>query len=285
MSRYSTKLLGFGDNVVDIYDHLKTMYPGGNCVNVSVYGKMAGCEKTAYMGYFGDDDRAELIMDTLEKIGVETVKCRQLHGENGYSRITLKDGDREFLDFNDGGIRGKTPYILDRFDLEYMKGFDVVHSGNYSFTESELHKIKEVGIPVSFDFSDDSTEEYYEKTAPYVTYAFCSFDGTDEEAEEHLKKLTSMGPELAMASRGAKGCILYDGEKFFAQEAAPLEKVKDTLGAGDSLIASFLTGFIGRTKAGMDKETAIRESLEEAAAFAAGICGMEGAFGYGKKYE
>ena len=61
MSRYSTKLLGFGDNVVDIYDHLKTMYPGGNCVNVSVYGKMAGCEKTAYMGYFGNDDRAELI--------------------------------------------------------------------------------------------------------------------------------------------------------------------------------------------------------------------------------
>ena len=33
------------------------------------------------------------------------------------------------------------------------------------------------------------------------------------------------------------------------------------------------------------EETAIRESLEEAAAFAAGICGMEGAFGYGKKYE
>ena len=87
MSRYSTKLLGFGDNVVDIYDHLKTMYPGGNCVNVSVYGKMAGCEKTAYMGYFGDDDWAELIMDALEKIGVETVKCEQLHGENGYSRI------------------------------------------------------------------------------------------------------------------------------------------------------------------------------------------------------
>lgn len=44
-----------------------------------------------------------------------------------------------------------------------MKGFDVVHSGNYSFTEEELHKIKEAGIPVSFDFSDDSTEEYYEK--------------------------------------------------------------------------------------------------------------------------
>ena len=52
-----------------------------------------------------------------------------------------------------------------------------------------------------------------------------------------------------------------------------------------SLIASFLTGYIGRMKNGMAEETAICESLEEAAAFAAGICGMEGAFGYGKKYE
>lgn len=285
MSRYSTRLLGFGDNVVDIYDHLKTMYPGGNCVNVSVYGKMAGSEKTAYMGYFGDDEEAELIIDTLGKIGVETVKCRQLHGENGYSRITLKDGDREFLDFNEGGIRGKTPYVLDRFDLEYMKGFDVVHSGNYSFTEKELYKIKEAGIPVSFDFSDDSTEGYYKQIAPDVTYAFCSFDGTDEEAEDHLKKITSMGPKLAMASRGAKGCILYDGQEFFVQKAAPLEKVVDTLGAGDSLIASFLTGYIGRTKGGVEHKQAVRESLEEAAVFAAGICGMEGAFGYGKKYE
>ena len=86
MSKYSTKLLGFGDNVVDIYDHQKTMYPGGNCVNVSVYGKMSGCEKTAYMGYFGDDEEAELVIDALKKNGVETVKCRQLHGENGYSR-------------------------------------------------------------------------------------------------------------------------------------------------------------------------------------------------------
>ena len=49
--------------------------------------------------------------------------------------------------------------------------------------------------------------------------------------------------------------------------------------------ASFLTGYIGRMKNGMAEETAICESLEEAAAFAAGICGMEGAFGYGKKYE
>ena len=73
-------------------------------------------------------------------------------------KVTLKDGDRVFVDWNDGGIRGKTPYILDRFDLDYIKQFDVVHSGNYCFTESELGKIKATGVKVAFDFSDDSTE-------------------------------------------------------------------------------------------------------------------------------
>ena len=285
MSKYSTRLLGFGDNVVDIYDHLKTMYPGGNCVNVSVYGKMAGCEKTAYMGYFGDDDRAELIMDTLEKIGVETVKCRQLHGENGYSRITLKDGDREFLDFNDGGIRGKTPYVLDRFDLEYIRQFDFVHSGNYCFMEKELPKIREAGVPISFDFSDDSEDSYYAEVAPTVDYAFCSFDGTDEEAREHLKKIVSYGPKLAVASRGADGCILYDGQEYYVQKAVAIKEVVDTMGAGDSLITSFMVAYTDHLKKGITGETAIRESLAAAAEFASKVCGMNGAFGYGKKYE
>lgn len=161
MAEHNVKILGFGDNVVDMYEHLKTMYPGGNCVNLCAYAKRFGVEKSAYMGYFGNDDNAEYVIKVLEEIGIEMYKCKQLDGENGWSKVTLKDGDRVFVDWNDGGIRGKTPYILDRFDLDYIKQFDVVHSGNYCFTESELGKIKATGVKVAFDFSDDSTEEYY----------------------------------------------------------------------------------------------------------------------------
>lgn len=49
-----------------------------------------------------------------------------------------------------------------------------MHSGNYCFTERELPKIKAAGVPISFDFSDDSTDEYFEQIAPFVTYAFMS---------------------------------------------------------------------------------------------------------------
>lgn len=285
MIKHNVKILGFGDNVVDQYEHTMTMYPGGNCVNLCAYAKLFGVEKSAYMGYFGDDSNAEYVISILNKLEIETIKCKQLEGENGWARITLVDGDRIFLDFNEGGIRGKTSFVLERFELEYIKQFDFVHSGNYCYIEEELEKIKKAGVPISFDFSDDSTEEYYKEVVPKIDYAFCSFDGTDEETKEHLKKIVSFGAKLALASRGAKGCILYDGKVFYEQSAIPIEKVVDTMGAGDSLITSFLISYTDKMKRNVEETKAISESLEDAAKFASKICGLEGAFGFGVHYK
>lgn len=285
MEKYSISVLGFGDNVVDKYEHIKVMYPGGNCVNFAVYSKKFGVKKSAYMGYFGSNKEAEHVIDSLKKIGIETIKCKQLEGENGCAKVTLLNGDRVFLESNEGGIRGKVPFILDRFDLEYIKKFDLVHSGNYSFTENELHKIKETGVYVSFDFSDDSTEDYLKKVAKNIDFAFCSFDGTEEETKEYLKRIVDYGAETACASRGVEGCILYDGGDYFIQKAVSLEKVVDTMGAGDSLIASYLISYLSLIKKGIEKKEAIKISLEKASEFAAEVCTIDGAFGYGKKYE
>ena len=147
--------------------------------------------------------------------------------------------------------------------------------------EKEHPKIHEAGVPISFDFSDDSEDSYYAEVAPTVDYAFCSFDGTDEEAREHLKKIVSYGPKLAVASRGADGCILYDGQEYYVQKAVPIREVVDTMGAGDSLITSFMVAYTDHLKKGITGETAIRESLAAAADFASKVCGMIGAFGYG----
>lgn len=281
---HNVKVLGFGDNVVDIYENTNVMYPGGNCVNLSVYSKLFGVKRSAYMGYFGNDNIAEYIIKVLENIGIEMFKCEQLIGENGWSKCTLNNGDRIFGDYNQGGVRGKTPYILDRFDIEYMKEFDFVHSGNYCYTESQLQKMKEAGIKVSFDFSDDSTIEYYKKYAPFVTYAFCSFDGDDEKAKEHLKFVYSLGPEIVSVTRGVKGCIMYDGERFYTQPAKVVDNVVDTLGAGDAFLTIFMDSYIHGLHNGVDKQNAIMKALDEAAEFSAKVCQMNGAFGYGTPY-
>jgi len=285
MKIHEVNVLGFGDNVVDKYEHIKTMYPGGNCVNFSVYAKRFGATRSAYMGYFGDDNEAEHVIDALKKEAIETFKCEQLEGENGCARVTLIDGERIFLGSNEGGIRGEVPFVLNRFDLEYIRQFDVVHSGNYCFTEKELHKIKENNVLISFDFSDDSTQEYYENVAKYVDFAFCSFDGSLDEAKIHLQKIISYGPKIAVASRGAEGSILYNGQKFYEQKAIPIDEVIDTMGAGDALLAAFLVSYLNEMNDSKSEEERIQNSLLEAAKFAASICKIEGAFGYGKIYK
>mgnify|MGYP000122700025 CR=1 FL=1 len=236
------------------------------------------------MGYFGNDAEAEHVMYALDDIGIETVKCKQLEGENGCARATLVDGDRVFLGSNEGGIRGKTPYVLDRFDLEYIRQFDFVHSGNYCFMEKELPKIREAGVPISFDFSDDSEDSYYAEVAPTVDYAFCSFDGTDEEAREHLKKIVSYGPSLLLHPE-VQMAVFYMMDRNIMCRSGTDQGVVDTMGAGDSLITSFMVAYTDHLKKGITGETAIRESLAAAAEFASKVCGMNGAFGYGKKYE
>lgn len=280
---YNVSVVGFGDNVVDIYTHSNKQYPGGNCVNFAVYAKMFGAKRSAYMGYFGTDVNADHVIEALHNEKIETVKCKKISGENGYSRCKLENGDRVFLDYNEGGVRSRHIYELDEFDIEYLKQFDLVHCGNYCYMESQLPKIKEANIPLSFDFSDDSTEEYYMQIAPLVTYAFCSYDGTDEEVKKHLKKVSDLGPEIVCASRGAKGCMLYCNGKYYEQKAVPIEKVVDTMGAGDSLITTFMVGYTDARKKGISQDEAIVSSIAEAAKCAAEICQIDGAFGYGRE--
>ena len=280
---YNVSVVGFGDNVVDIYTHSNKQDPGGNCVNFAVYAKMFGAKRSAYMGYFGTDVNADHVIEALHNEKIETVKCKKISGENGYSRCKLENGDRVFLDYNEGGVRSRHIYELDEFDIEYLKQFNLVHCGNYCYMESQLPKIKEANIPLSFDFSDDSTEEYYMQIAPLVTYAFCSYDGTDEEVKKHLKKVSDLGPEIVCASRGAKGCMLYCNGKYYEQKAVPIEKVVDTMGAGDSLITTFMVGYTDARKKGISQDEAIVSSIAEAAKFAAEICQIDGAFGYGRE--
>lgn len=104
---FDVSILGFGDNVVDRYEHLGVMYPGGNAVNVAVYGRRLGAARSAYMGIFGTDEAAEHVIGSLVDEGVELVRCRQELGENGASSVTVEAGERVFLGSNQGGIRGR----------------------------------------------------------------------------------------------------------------------------------------------------------------------------------
>lgn len=287
------KVIGIGDNVCDKYEHLKTMFPGGQALNFSVYAKMLGVD-SSYMGVFGTDEVAEHVIRTLDELGVEHSRCRQYEGENGCARVTLEDGDRVFLGSNRGGVLKEHPLDLTEEDLEYIKGFSLIHTSNNSYFEDQLPKAASTGVPVSYDFSGRWNEpDRVAKVAPYAEFVFLSCGSvSEEEVHEICRNMKKAGCRNIIATRGSYGAVFYDGEEFFEQPPK-LVKAVDTLGAGDSFATAFLTAFT----ASMEKDPErmkndreyyreeLRKVLQNGADFASRTCMVQGAFGHGKTFE
>ena len=161
------KVLGIGDNVCDKYLHTKTIYPGGNALNVAVFAKVMGAE-AAYLGTFGDDEVGEHVYTVVKELGLDLSHCRMEQGPNGCARVQLVDGDRVFLEGNHGGISREKPPVLTKLDEHYISKYDLIHTSIHSFMESELPAMNRAGKFVSMDFSNRYDEEYLKNCCPYI---------------------------------------------------------------------------------------------------------------------
>ena len=279
---FNVNALGFGDNVVDRYEHIHTMYPGGNQLNTAIYAKWAGAD-SAYLGYFSDDVRGQHLKWVLEKNKVDLTRCKVLHGQCSYAMTTLVDGNRTFHGTRKG-VNAMTPIVLDEEDLAYIKGFDLAISDCYSNLDpAEIQKINDLGVPFAYDFSEEFTEEILKEYCPHVDYCFlsCNQQGKEEQIHELLQRIHSYGPKIVVGTRGAEGQIVFDGEQFYTGKAAPATVV-DTMGAGDSFTCSFSVAYTDSKKSGSER---VREAMDFGAKFAAKICGVNGSVGDGLTYE
>ena len=278
------KVIGIGDNVVDDYVHIQTMFPGGNALNFSVYASMLGCD-AAYLGVFGSDESAKHVRRTLAEIGIDTSHCRSVDGPNGHALLTIEDGERVFISSNEGGVSKAVPmeFIFD--DLDYLQSFSIVHTSAYSYMDSYLPQLQQMNPLVSYDFSDDFNSDHALFLCQYIDIGFFSCaEWTEEAAIELLEKALNSGCEIAVATRGPHEVILFDGRSWFRQ--APLTIIPtDTLGAGDAFITGFLITYVGgKANTSVKPTSLIEDSLEKAASFAADICQVHGAFGHGLRY-
>ena len=257
--------------MTDCYLDEGVYFPGGNAVNVAVNCKKNGAEKVNYIGIFGDDERADYIKECLKEEGVEFVRSRSVHAHTAQPRVCLKDGDRVFA----AGPRDSCQHlfairIVDE-DMELIREFDICHTSCFSNLEYELPALAGL-CQVSFDFSERREDEYLERTCPYLTFAF--FSGSDleeEECRELLKKVHGLGTRIVGITRGSKGAVFYDGDRIYRQGIKKVEAV-DTMGAGDSFIAGFLTAY-GDGKS-------MEEALDYAAGRSALTCLVRGGFGH-----
>lgn len=283
------KVIGFGDNVSDIYIHTKKRYPGGNSVNFAVFAKQLGIP-SAYMGVFGTDEIAVFIREKLTEIGIDLSHCVITEGAAGYAEVNLVDGDRVFVGGNEGGVSLEKPFVLNKENLQYLQGFDHIHCSCFANIEPQLAQLRDLKAMVSFDFSDHAEfreDAYLQQVCPYIDFALFSGSGLNtDEIQELVKKTMGLGVQYVLVTRGTRGSLLFHEEAIYEGEIEFVEVV-DTMGAGDSYLTAFLIHFLqnGGSKVLSISPEAIREGLKNAASFSAKTCMVEGAFGYGQRYE
>ncbi len=283
------KVLGLGDNVCDVYLHTGTMYPGGQAVNFAVYAGQLGAQAD-FMGVFGGDAVARHVQSTLDEKGVGRSHCRSYPGENGFARVTLVEGDRVFMGSNRGGVLQEHPIYLDQADLDYIAGFDLVHTTNNGFVDSLLPQLSQLPPFVSYDCSYRWNEEdRVERVCPYIDFAFLSCSCLDDvQTQDLCRRLHEKGCGVVTATRGSKGATVFDGSRFYEQRPHLVEPV-DTMGAGDSFATAMLISLLqalereGRNAWSWEsfRANALPQALDKAAAFSARNCLVHGAFGCG----
>ena len=267
----ASRMIAVGDNVCDCYLDEKIYYPGGNAVNVAVNCKRDGIGEVAYLGVFGSDEKAEHIKYALGREGVSWARSRTVLAMSGSPGVRLVDGDRVFV----GGPKNTAQRIvrlqLTDEDIAYISSFGLCHTSCYSSIEQELPKLYRA-CAVSFDFSDRTNGEYLERVCPYLSYAFFSGSHlTDEEIEKMIDRCHALGTPVVGVTLGSRGALFSENGKRYRQGVKKVDAI-DTMGAGDSFIAGFLT----RRILGDGMEAA----LDYAATVAAKSCLIHGSFGY-----
>lgn len=267
MSRLATA----GDNVIDVYPALRRVFPGGNTVNVAVAARRSGAQ-AAYLGAVGAGPDGEVVRAALAAERVETARMRVLDGPNAYSTVELIDGDRVFGPHD----LGVSVFRLDRADLEYLRQFWCVHTGDCSSTEDQLADLAAVAR-VSFDFSD-RPPDYCEPLLRHVWFAcFSGSHLTADEAVGLAHRAAAAGPELVLVTEGPRGALLRTADGAICRAPASAAAPVDTLGAGDAVIG----GVLARLMLGDGAQAALRAGQQLAAA----SCAHYGAFGYGENLD
>lgn len=264
------KIIAVGDNTADCYIDEKIYFPGGNALNVAVNCKINGAEKVGYLGVFGDDSLADNIKACLSKYEVSYERSRKVYAHTGQPKVRLVDSDRVFIPGPRNSCQQLFSIKLMKEDIELISQYEICHTSCFSNLEYELSNLAKI-CEVSFDFSDEFDTDYLKMVCPYLTYGFFSAsDKSEGQCIDLLKTAHRYGTKIVGVTRGSKGAMFFDGKKIYTQEVKYVKAV-DTMGAGDSFIAGFLTSY-------GDYKDMIK-ALDYAAITASKTCLVRGGFG------
>ena len=230
------------------------MLPGGKGINVSIVLKNLGLENTALgfvAGFTGDE-----IQRQVEEIGVN---ARFIPVDEGISRINLKLQNIEGTEINGQGpaiSREKTQQLFEMLD-QLQEGDVLVLAGSIPASMPDdiyrniLKRLDGKGILIAVDATGNllvNVLEYHPFLVKPNNHELGEIFGVELKDREsvipYAKKMQEMGATNVLVSMAGDGAVLVAEDGSIFQSEAPKGKVVNSVGAGDSMVAGFIAGYL-----------------------------------------
>lgn len=265
------------DYVVDVDDFelgrtnravSERLYAGGKGINVSFVLKNLGFESTALgfsAGFTGEE-----IKKQIQERGITENFITVF---NGQSRINIKLRGQQETEIN-----GMGPDIEKEHIQQLLKKLSVLSTGDYLILAGSvpmkindtiyydiLKTLDKKGIKAVVDTTGDlllNVLKYHpfliKPNIHELSELFSTEIKTKEEVVQYGLKLQDMGAQNVIVSMAGDGAVFICENGEIYKSEAPKGVVKNSVGAGDSMVAGFLAGFC--------------ETKDFAKAFKMGVC-------------
>ena len=233
------------------YEH---MLPGGKGINVSIVLNNLDFDTTAFgfvAGFTGKQ-----ICDMVSEYGINT---DFIHVDNGFSRINMKIKNIDGTEIN-----GMGPQISEDNLHSLVSKIDRLSSGDVLVLAGSIpscisddiyrrimERLQGRGVKIIVDATSRlllNVLEYHPFLIKPNQHELGDIFGVKLESKEEVipyaRKLQDMGAVNVLISMGGKGAVLIDEHGKVYEADAPKGELKNSVGAGDSMVAGFMAGYL-----------------------------------------
>lgn len=230
------------------------LLPGGKGINVSIVLMNLGIPSTALgfvAGFTGDE-----LVRRLERIGV---KNGFINIEEGFSRINLKLKSIDGTEINGMGPKisdEKTAKLIEQLrglgkdDVLFLSG-SIPASVPDDIYQKIVKSLDKKGVRIAVD----ATRDLLMNVLPYQPFLIKPnnhelgeiFDVELKKRDEvvpYAKKLQEKGAQNVLVSMAGEGAVLAAADGTVYEAPAPLGRLVNGVGAGDSMVAGFMAGWL-----------------------------------------
>jgi len=223
---------------------------GGNGANTSYALARLGVP-VCLTGVVGSDSAGEKVLARLAEAGVDTSEIRRSElPTTSTICVVHRSGDRLFLHqvgastaVEPGDVRFDSTQSISHFHLANPFALPNLRQS----TDELLQRARSAGMTTSLDAGWDARGRWIEDIGPGLPHTDLLFVNDKEaamltgheEPRAAAKNLHERGAGVVIVKLGAKGCLVFNGDRTLEVPGFAVE-VTDTTGAGDCFAGGFL---------------------------------------------